>query len=424
MRLIGKGAMGEVWLADDDLLKRQVALKLLSLSASLSEAEREASIARFYREAQAAGKLSHRNIVVIYDISEEGGRHFISMEYLQGQTLDRVIASGPQPPERAAEIVAQVAEALDYAHRQGVVHRDIKPENIFLLPDGTVKVTDFGIARVMGTTTMTQAGAIIGTPGYMSPEQIKGERVDSRSDIFSTGVVLYELLSGVKPFDAETITSVMYKVVNEPPPPLASLVPGVPAWLAGVVERATAKDPAARYQSASQMASELRSGGAYAEEAAPGTVLLREGAPAKGTVLVTAHAGLEVRCPGCGAGLKQGPKFCPRCGIPVTPAVPAKDAAPATHILQQAAPATVAIHPRLASAAPVPAQPPVPEAAAAAWEAPVKKRGGGRKMIAALLILALAGAALAAFLVLRGGPDRKKAEEKARLSEEASEDKI
>ena len=296
---IGRGAMGQVFLAEDRVLKRKVALKFLSLPQGLDKAERQEAVARFYREAQAAAKLAHPNIVVIYDIDELEGRHFISMEYLEGETLDRVMARGPLPPERAIEIVSQILSALSYAHSQGVIHRDIKPENIFLSAAGTVKVTDFGIARVMGSSTMTQAGTVMGTPGYMSPEQVKGEKVDARTDIFSAGVILYELLTGMRAFAADSLTAVMYRIVNEDPPPLMQVDPSLPAWLQRVVARATAKDPGLRYPDASAMLADLAARGeaSLSAPSSPPTVMLaqeevKEEAP--GTVLRPPSAPLPV----------------------------------------------------------------------------------------------------------------------------------
>ena len=293
IRKIGQGAMGEVYLAEDNLLKRKVALKFLSLPEGLDRAARSEAHARFYREAQAAARLSHPNIVVVYDVEEMGGRPYISMEYLEGETLDRVLERGPLPPQEASRIVSQVLDALSYAHSQGVIHRDIKPENIFLTPGGTVKVTDFGIARLSGTSTMTQAGTVMGTPGYMSPEQVKGEEVDHRTDIFSCGVLLYELLTGKKAFSGPSLTAVLYRVVNEELPPLRELDPSLPPHLEGIVRRATEKDPARRYPEASLMARDLREG---AFTPAQETVLLSP--PSAPTLHLSPPPSTLVRPPG------------------------------------------------------------------------------------------------------------------------------
>ena len=254
---IGHGAMGRVWLAHDDVIKRNVAIKELLFPQGIGEEDKREAIERFEREAQAAGSLSHPNIVIIYNVEEAEGIPFIVMEYLEGATLAQVIQEGPMTVPRSTAILAQLCDALSYAHAHQVVHRDIKPENIFLLFDGRLKVTDFGIARVLGTSTVTQIGTVMGTPGYMSPEQVKGERVDWRTDIFSTGVLLYEMLTGANPFEAETPTSVMYKVVHEEPTPLSTINPGLPPHLQEVINRACAKDRESRYQDALELKRDL-----------------------------------------------------------------------------------------------------------------------------------------------------------------------
>jgi serine/threonine-protein kinase len=254
---IGHGAMGRVWLAHDDVIKRNVAIKELLFPQGIGEEDKREAIERFEREAQAAGSLSHPNIVTIFNVEEAEGIPFIVMEYLEGATLAQVIQEGPMTVPRSTGILAQLCDALSYAHAHQVVHRDIKPENIFLLFDGRLKVTDFGIARVLGTSTVTQIGTVMGTPGYMSPEQVKGERVDWRTDIFSTGVLLYEMLTGRNPFEADTPTSVMYKVVHEEPPPLSAINPDLPPHLQAVITRACAKDRDARYQDALELKRDL-----------------------------------------------------------------------------------------------------------------------------------------------------------------------
>lgn len=255
---IGRGAMGDVFLAEDIVLKRQVALKMLRLSESIVEEARKEAVSRFLREAQAAARLTHNNIVIIYDVGEIDSKNYISMEYIRGETLNSLLSKGHLSVNMAVNIMVQVLDALDYAHANGVVHRDIKPDNIFFLSKGVVKVTDFGIARLTDDISMTMPGTIIGTPGYMSPEQVKGEDVDSRSDIFSAGLVLYELLTGVRAFSGESITSVMYKIVNEDPKPLLQLNPDAPIWLEAVIRKATAKEPSQRYQKAEDMITDLK----------------------------------------------------------------------------------------------------------------------------------------------------------------------
>ncbi len=267
IRRIGRGAMGEVFLAEDRILKRKVALKFLILPEGLDLVEKSEAEARFYREAQAAARLNHPNIVVVHDIDEIDGRPYISMEYLEGETLDRVLSRGPLSAEVAVEIIFQILEALDYAHEKGVIHRDIKPDNIFLTRKGSVKITDFGIARIVDSPITTQTRLVVGTPGYMSPEQVKGEPVDRRTDIFSCGVLLFELLTGHKAFSGPSLTAIIYKVVNENLPPLRELDPSLPPHLDAVIVKATAKDPEERYPTAAHMAEALRAGAVPAPEA-------------------------------------------------------------------------------------------------------------------------------------------------------------
>ena len=246
-----------VYEAIDPAIGRRVAVKELVLPPNLTGAERRERIERFYREAKAAGSLSHPNIVTIYEVGESGGRYFIAMEYLDGHTLrEELQMRGALAVDRAVEIALQVLDALAYAHSNAVVHRDIKPENIHLLPNGNVKITDFGIARIMTEPSLTSDGRIFGTPSYMSPEQVAGRQVDERTDLFSLGVVLYEMLTGQKPFVGESIATITYQITMvDPQPP-----DGVPEWLKGVVMKALRKNPAERYQSAVEMAADLRAG--------------------------------------------------------------------------------------------------------------------------------------------------------------------
>ncbi|MBU4218493.1 MAG: serine/threonine protein kinase [Actinobacteria bacterium] len=257
LRPIGWGAVGVVYLAEDELINRKVAVKVLIPDPRLSRELIGELHTRFKREAQAAGGLSHPNIVVIHDVGEEQGFPYMTMEYLPGQTLHQVISGGPILWEEAAGVVTEVLAALSYAHSRGVIHRDIKPENIFLLEDGRIKVTDFGIARMTSKGTVTAAGDIIGTPGYMSPEQIKVEPVGPQTDIFSTGVLLFELMSGTNPFDAGTPTAIIFKTVHEEPPSIDLKQPGVPSAFRQVLARALAKDQEDRYQSAGEMAEDI-----------------------------------------------------------------------------------------------------------------------------------------------------------------------
>jgi eukaryotic-like serine/threonine-protein kinase len=290
LREVGRGAMGIVYLARDDKIGRSVAIKALRIDAGLPSRDKEQIADRFEREARAAGMLSHPNIVTVHDVGEEGGTPYIAMEYLEGATLTEIASEGPLSIRQATDIVGQVLSALSYAHAHEVVHRDIKPDNIFMLPDGRVKVADFGIARISSVSAMTQVGQVIGTPGYMSPEQVKGEQVGPASDIFSVGVLLYELLTGTAAFGSTSPTSIMYKIVHEEPKPLHVVNSALPAYLEAIVAKATAKSPGDRYADASQMRDDLQAEHApelpWAAPAAGGTVV-RTGPvlPAGGTVL-------------------------------------------------------------------------------------------------------------------------------------------
>lgn len=255
---IGQGAMGVVYKAVDPLIDRTVAIKTINLNLSREElADFEE---RFNREAKSAGRLNHPNIVTIYDVGKADHVAFMAMEYLEGRELKEIIASGEVlKPDRVAEIIAQVADALAFAHDHGVVHRDIKPANIMVLRNGSVKITDFGIAK-MASGSRTQIGIILGSPKYMSPEQIAGKPVDGRSDIFSLGVVLYELLTGQSAFGGEdcTLTTIMYRVLNEMPASPSDVNPSIPVAFNYIVARALAKAPENRYQSAREMANDLK----------------------------------------------------------------------------------------------------------------------------------------------------------------------
>ena len=249
-RELGKGAMGVVYLGRDPVIGRRVALKTIRATAEDDSEQREFN-ERFMREAQAAGTLSHPNIVTIHDVGEEVETQtsFIAMEYVEGKNLkqllkDKVAFSW----DRIAEIAMSVADALDYAHRRGIVHRDVKPANIILTNDGTVKITDFGIAKIE-TSSLTETGQFLGTPNYMSPEQVTGEAVDGRSDLFSLGVVLYELLTKRKPFLGDNLTSISYKIVHEEFPQPQTYDATIPGEFNPILAQALAKDPAARFQS-------------------------------------------------------------------------------------------------------------------------------------------------------------------------------
>ena len=249
IRELGKGAMGVVYLGRDPVIGRLVALKTIR-AVSEDDVEQREFQERFLREAQAAGILSHPNIVTVHDVGEdsETDTSFIAMEYVEGKNLKQLVAERTVFTfERVAEIIGQVAEALDYAHRRGIVHRDVKPANVIITPENQVKITDFGIAKTE-KSNLTTTGQFLGTPNYMSPEQVTGDAVDGRSDLFSLGVVLYELLTRKKPFTADNLTSISYKIVHEPFVPPETYDASIPPEFAGVLERALAKDPASRFQ--------------------------------------------------------------------------------------------------------------------------------------------------------------------------------
>jgi eukaryotic-like serine/threonine-protein kinase len=253
-RLLGAGGMAEVFEGRDRLLARRVAIKVLQ-----AQFARDPSfLIRFKREAQAAASLSHPNIVGVYDTGSEDGTHFIVMEYVDGRTLKDVIrAEGPLYPERAAEICEDVCSALAAAHARGLIHRDIKPGNVMLTPDGKVKVMDFGIARATTSETITQTAAVVGTAQYISPEQAQGQTVDFRSDLYSVGCCLYEMLTGTVPFTGATPVAIAYRHVREDPTPPRMLNPDVPPPLEAIVLKAMAKLPDNRYQTAAELHDDL-----------------------------------------------------------------------------------------------------------------------------------------------------------------------
>ncbi len=269
VRQLGVGGMAHVYEAVDEVIGRTVALKVLVLPSIVSESERLDMVRRFEREARSAGKLSHPNIVTIYEVGSANGLHYIAMEFMHGKTARQLLhEEGRLPPDRVLNIVKQVASALDYAHARGVIHRDVKPDNIALLEDGIVKLTDFGIARLANDLVRTQAGIMVGSPAYMSPEQIMGDELDGRSDIFSLGITTYELLTGSKPFEGSTITAVMHKIIYEQPAPVEDLSPAVER----VLRKAMEKDPAKRYQTARAFAEDL------------GLAMLTSGAQGEGNI--------------------------------------------------------------------------------------------------------------------------------------------
>jgi len=250
--LIGEGAMGEVWRAYDSVIRRYVALKLLSRAGRSADARE-----RLLREARAAGALQHPNIVTIYDLGEADGQLFIAMELIDGRDLSTLIAlSEPLPLERKLDLAIEVLQGLSYAHERGVIHRDIKPSNVRIASDGSVKIMDFGIARLQ-SADVTGSGAIVGTPTYMAPEQITNGAITPATDVFAVGCLLYELLTYRKPFEGETVHGVLYQVLTTDPKPLRTTVPSIPAVLERVVSKALIKVPEERYETARQMQSAL-----------------------------------------------------------------------------------------------------------------------------------------------------------------------
>jgi len=255
--MLGKGAMGSVYKGVDPAINRPVALKTIRLDFVSDEQEMTELRDRLFREAQAAGKLSHPNIVIIYDVGTEGSLQYIAMEYLEGQTLEQLIKKQVQFSFKIiANIMTQICLALEYAHDQGIVHRDIKPANIMVLPDYSIKVMDFGIARV-DSSSMTRTGIAMGTPNYIAPELLQGQTVDRRCDIFSLGVVIYELLTGRRPFKGENLTSLIYSIVNQDPVPPSTINENLPLIFDHITSKALAKNPVERYQKASDLRAAL-----------------------------------------------------------------------------------------------------------------------------------------------------------------------
>jgi len=251
---LGRGSMGVVFKARDPLIAREVAIKTVPVGYGGDTERRASHIERLRREALAVGKLNHPNIVTIFDVGEEGDSFYIAMEYLKGKTLDRAIKGDVNFQfEQTAEILGSIASALDHAHAHEVIHRDIKPSNLFLLEDGTIKVTDFGIAK-LPLGTLTAEGRIVGSPSYMSPEQVRGAGVSAGSDVFSLGVVLYIVLTGKKPFGGGEVPDIIYRIVHEEPPPPSKINPAVPKNIDDVVSKALEKDPGKRFKSAGEFA--------------------------------------------------------------------------------------------------------------------------------------------------------------------------
>jgi eukaryotic-like serine/threonine-protein kinase len=258
LKELGKGAMGIVYLGKDPKINREVAIKTLRFEDEFDAEDQKAMKERFFREAESAGRLVHPNIVTIYDAGDDGDISYIAMELLAGTDLKDFSTKGKLlPTGEVMETLAKVADALDYAHSQGVVHRDIKPANIMRLNDGRIKVADFGIARIT-SQSKTATGTVMGTPSYMAPEQLAGKKVDGRADLFSLGVTLYELLTGEKPFTGESVATLMFRIANEPHPQISTARADLPPGVQAIIDKALQKDPDQRYQRGAEFARDLR----------------------------------------------------------------------------------------------------------------------------------------------------------------------
>src|SRR3989475_1531214 len=316
---IGEGAMGEVWRAYDSVIRRYVALKLLSRAGRSADARE-----RLLREARAAGALQHPNIVTIYDLGEADGQLFIAMELIDGRDLSTLIAlSEPLPLERKLDLVIEVLQGLSYAHERGVIHRDIKPSNVRIASDGSVKIMDFGIARLQ-SADVTGSGAIVGTPTYMAPEQITNGAITPATDVFAVGCLLYELLGYHKPFEAETVHGVLYQVLTTDPKPLRTMAPSIPAALERVVGKALNKVPEERYETARQMQSALFSIRAALSGATDTTERLSlKWTPIPSAVLrLVTHAPIKWRAPALTALMGTAPVAPHRTRSPSPPPAP------------------------------------------------------------------------------------------------------
>jgi serine/threonine-protein kinase len=258
-RELGRGAMGVVYQARDPTLKRTVALKTISLAFAVSEKERETFEARFVQEARAAAGLTHPGIVVVYEVGVDldAGTLYMALEFLRGKTFEAILSASQRLEWREVlRATAHVAEALDHAHSHGIVHRDIKPANIMVLASGAPKIMDFGVAK-LEAGELTTGGQVFGSPSYMSPEQADGRRLDGRSDLFSLGAVVYELLTGKKAFPGPGLPTILRRISHEDPAPPSTLVPGLPTAVDALVARALAKDPSARYPSGRALAEDI-----------------------------------------------------------------------------------------------------------------------------------------------------------------------
>jgi non-specific serine/threonine protein kinase len=288
---IGAGGMGKIFLAEDLELRRQVVLKFLHFHYSSGKDFKT----RFKQEARAAAKLDHPNIVTIYDVGEYEEQPYIAMQFVKGRSLDNIIKNNELDLPSAIDLTVQICMGLVEAHKNGIIHRDIKPANIMVDEGGRVKILDFGLAKAAGGSLDTQTGSIMGTAEYMSPEQLKGMKIDIRSDIFSAGVVLYEMLTGISPFNKDYIATTIYSILNEEPKSLAALNPELPAELQSIIDRSLAKSPADRYKNCEEFIEDLkkiRTGRISAEEPLS-PELMDEKTPRKIAVLYLKNLGME-----------------------------------------------------------------------------------------------------------------------------------
>src|SRR6266571_4696931 len=364
IKRLGAGAFGTVYKAKDKILGRMVAIKTIRLEglAASGGAGLEELMDRFKREAMVSAQLKHPNIVTIYDIGDSEGMSYIAMEFIDGVGLDRVIAgAGRLSVERAASLAAQVADALDFAHKHNVVHRDIKPANIMVEAGDRVKVTDFGIAKVTDSGEhLTMTGSLLGTPSYMSPEQARGGQIDGRSDLFSLGCVIYEMLAGRKAFRGESITALIFKIITEEPPNIRDLDPDVPDEIVRIIAKAISKAPEARYQTGRELAEDLL---ALTKAASTPTIRQVETPTAPGRVLSPTAAPTLASPP----TLSSSPTAIGRAAPPTQVA-----AVPPTQLVPPPGPRP---------AAPSPAPPRAASRSAAPAEAPRKSGSGAGLLI-------------------------------------------
>jgi eukaryotic-like serine/threonine-protein kinase len=367
---LGAGAFGTVYKAKDKVLGRMVAIKTIRLEGlAAAGASLDELLERFTREAQVSAQIKHPNIVTVYDIATADGLTYLAMEFLDGVGLDKIISGGKLPLERAASIGAQVADALGFAHKNNIVHRDIKPANIMIEAGDRVKVTDFGIAKVINSGEhLTMTGSLLGTPSYMSPEQARGGEIDGRSDLFSVGCVLYEMLAGQKAFRGESITALIFKIITEEPPPIHALDPSIPEEMIRVLSKALSKAPETRYQTGHELAADLLT---FTRPGTSPTVRVSESPTARSSPNVTTDLP-TIHTPPTVAGAAPTQLSKPTAPKPATPPPPP---------------------PRAASPTPQ-APPPIP--AASPRPAPPKRSNAGLFIVLGLLFIVFAGGAAVA----------------------------